>query len=110
MDAWAYGLTPDFDSATLAGNASAIIATLSDRFGPYLCSKHAAAEFPDDAVNWWGDALGDFQVLRTSLVKASNGGFALIAHEIGHAWWGNSVVPAWPGGYDPARNENHRGD
>jgi hypothetical protein len=99
MDAWAYGLTPEFDSAKLAENVSAIITTLSNRFGPYPYSKYAAAEFPDDAVNWWGDALGDFQVLRTSLVKVSNGGFALIAHEIGHAWWGNSVVSAWPGGY-----------
>lgn len=99
MDAWAYGLTPEFDSAKLASNVSAIIATLSNHFGPYPYSKYAAAEFPDDAVNWWGDALGDFQILRTSLLKASNGGFALIAHEIGHAWWGNSVIPAWPGGY-----------
>ena len=99
MEAWAYGLTPEFDSAKLAENVSAIISTLSNRFGPYPYSKYAAAEFPDDAVNWWGEALGDFQVLRTSLVKVSNGGFALIAHEIGHAWWGNSVVPAWPGGY-----------
>ena len=99
MDAWAYGLTPAFDSAKLAENVSAIITTLSNHFGPYPYSKYAAAEFPDDAVNWWGDALGDFQVLRTSLMKVSNGGFALIAHEIGHAWWGNSIVPAWPGGY-----------
>jgi Peptidase family M1 domain len=99
MEAWAYELTPEFDSAKLAENVSAIITKLSDRFGPYPYSKYAAAEFPDDAVNWWGDALGDFQVLRTSLVKVSNGGFALIAHEIGHAWWGNSVIPAWPGGY-----------
>lgn len=99
IDAWAYGLTPGFDTVKLSENVSAIITALSKRFGPYPFSKYAAAEFPDDAVSWWGDALGDFEVLRTSLIKASNGGFALIAHEIGHAWWGDSVVPAWPGGY-----------
>jgi hypothetical protein len=98
-DAWVYGLTPAADPDKLVPTVAVIIKALSARYGPYPFSKYAAAEFPDDAVNWWGDAEGDFQVLRTSLLQASNGGFVPLAHEIGHAWWGNTVAPAWPGGY-----------
>jgi hypothetical protein len=99
MDVRMYGLTPAMNPDTLANNVATIIRTLSDRYGPYPYSKYAAAEFPDSAVRWWGDALADFQILRTSLLESTNGGFSSLAHEIGHAWWGNTVTPAWPGGY-----------
>ena len=39
MEAWAYGLTPEFDSTKLAENVSAIINTLSNRFGQYPYSS-----------------------------------------------------------------------
>jgi hypothetical protein len=98
-DAWVYSLTSASDPDILVPEVAKIISVLSERFGPYPFAKYAAAEFPDDAVAWWGDAEGDFQVLRTSLLQASNGGVVPLAHEIGHAWWGNTVAPAWPGGY-----------
>src|ERR1019366_710155 len=99
MDVRMYGLTPAMNPDTLVNNVSKIISTLSARYGPYPYSKYAAAEFPDSAVRWWGDALADFQILRTSLLQSTNGGFSVLAHEIGHAWWGNLVAPTWPGGY-----------
>ena len=85
IDTRVYALTPAMDPDQLSENLSKIISTLSKRFGPYPYAKYAAAEFPDDAVNWWGDALGDFQILRTSLVATSGGGFVPLAHEITHA-------------------------
>jgi hypothetical protein len=98
-EAWVFSLTAASDPTRLLPNVAAIIGALSARFGAYPFSKYAAAEFPDDAVQWWGDAEGDFQVLRKSLLDASNGGVVPLSHEIGHAWWGNTVAPAWPGGY-----------
>jgi hypothetical protein len=92
-------LTPAMNADELAAEVAKIIAVLSARYGKYPYSKYGAAEFPDDAVKWWGIALGDFQILRTSLVKAADGGFVPLAHEIGHAWWGNLVSPASPGAY-----------
>jgi hypothetical protein len=99
LDVRVYSLTPAMDPDALVQNLTSILDTLQARFGPYPYSKYAAAEFPDDAVRWWGNALGDFQILRTSLVAASGGGFSPLAHEIGHAWWGNLVESAWPGGH-----------
>ncbi len=97
LDVRVSSLTPAMNADSLVQSLTGILRALEERFGPYPYSKYAAAEFPDSAVRWWGDALGDFQILRTSLVSASNGGFVPLSHEIGHAWWGNLIEPVGPG-------------
>lgn len=64
------------------------LATFSDMFGPYPFDKYGHAEFPN--FNYGGMEHQSLTTLHSGYLKSRS----IIAHELGHMWWGDLVGPA----------------
>ncbi|WP_286828042.1 MULTISPECIES: hypothetical protein [Kordiimonas] len=65
------------------------IDVLQRYFGPYPFETFGVAEFPDETTDYFGAASEQGFIVAKSSYFESEGGWALFAHEAGHAWWGN---------------------
>ncbi len=74
-----------------------VLGTLQELYGNFPYATYSIGEVPDAAVNWYGIAAREISVERASLFDLPDAQ-GYFAHEAGHAWWGNLVGEAGPGG------------
>jgi tetratricopeptide (TPR) repeat protein len=89
----AYRLRPDTATAGYLRRSAAVLAALSQEFGPYPFANFSLIEFPDavSARLNVGGASENAGIVMPANVLSRPFNYALFGHELSHQWWGNLV-------------------
>jgi len=94
-----YLLTPKpYAAKDQARSLAAAIRAMEERFGPFPYAAYAIAEVPEQLIEWWAASEQGFIMAASTAFDVAGGNLPVFAHEAGHAWWGNQVTSAGPGG------------
>jgi aminopeptidase N len=74
------------------------ITAMEQRFGAYPYPSWNVVEIPNEVIGFGAAAEQGFIMVRSSVLANESGALPLLAHEAGHAWWGNRMQTRGEGG------------
>ena len=67
------------------------------RLGEFPFESYGVVEVPNNVATWHAASQQTFIMAKSDAFKFTHGNVAIWAHEMGHAWWGNTVIACEPG-------------
>lgn len=81
----------------LAELLASSLAAQSARLGDFPFAGYGVAEVPEAAGTWYAASQQTFILAKSNAFAFEHGNLPLWSHEMGHAWWGNTVASGGPG-------------